>query len=251
MNRILIFLALISFTFALKETTILIKDDVSVKMSLPKNDEIKFTISAPESNKWIMIGLGNETKEADFFLIESGLNTTTITDMEFNNKSQGVIKINNNYSLRTEVEEDTSIYTVTRSINTQNDNDFTISDGKNSIFVASGPDSTPEFLEDMSYENIKLEVATINTDDIISETESEIQANALVHGLCAHISWNWLSLILIISGRYSKYFYSFRIILHAIAGILVLILNFIGSTYYTEMEDENSQNFIGDAHTTF
>ena len=248
MNQIFIFLILISFTLAVKETIMTFHNGVSVKMSLPKNDKIKFTISVPESNKWVILGFGNETKAADFFLIESETNFTTITDMEFNNDNQGIIDVTNDYLMKTEIEEVTKIHTVTRNLDTQDLSDNIIKDGENSIFIAFGSDSIPEFLEDIEYEYFMLEVASINRNLQTTGSKSASQDMALLHGLFTYFAWNWFSLILIISGRYSKYFYSFRIYLHGIVGILALTFDIIGESF-SDIQYFKSQNSIGDAHT--
>ena len=50
--------------------------------------------------------------------------------------------------------------------------------------------------------------------------------------LCSvYIAWNWFSLLLIISGRYAKYFYSVRIWIHGILGLLAVIFNLIGVSF--------------------
>ena len=248
MNKIFFLLLLISFAFAVKETIVKFHNGVVVKMSLPKDDQMKFEISVPENNKWTILGFGNETKEADFFLIESETEFTTITDMEFSSEKQGIIDISNDYVLKTEIKTPTKIYTVTRRLNTQDESDYEIKDGENPIFIAFGSDSTPEFLEDVAYEHFILEVATINRNLATSSSTSDSQNKALLHGLFTYISWNWFSLILIISGRYSKYFYSFRIYLHGVVGVLALIFNLIGVAF-SGIGHYNSQNLIGDAHT--
>ena len=248
MNKILILLALTSLTVAVKETIMSFTNGVSLKTSLPKNDLIQFKISVPENNKWVLIGFGNETTKADFFLIESEFSTTTITDMEFNSEGQGIIDINNDYVLKTQIKAPTKIYTVTRRLNTQDKSDYVIKDGHNSIFIAFGSDSTPRFLEDVVYQHFMLEVATLNRNLATSGSTSNSQDKALLHGLFTYVAWNWFSLILIISGRYSKYFYSFRIYLHGVVGVLALIFNLIGVAF-SGIDHYNSQNLLGDAHT--
>ena len=247
MNKIYIFLLLISFTFALKETIMNFRNEVSVKMTLLSDDLMKFTITVPKSNKWVILGFGNETRKADFFLVESQTNLTTITDMKFNSERHAILDTYNNYILKAEVKAETKIYSVTRNLNTQDSSDYTIKDGTNSIFIAFGSDSTPEFLEDLVYEHFKLEVTTSNRNLDSDDDSDDSGDSALLHGLFTYIAWNWFSLILIISGRYSKYFYSFRIYLHGVVGVLALVFNLIGVAY-SDIDDYDSQNFIGDAH---
>ncbi|CAI2386100.1 unnamed protein product [Moneuplotes crassus] len=85
----------------------------------------------------------------------------------------------------------------------------------------------------------------INSRTRIAEFDSTIDANDIyykVHGILFYISWSIMSFALIVSGRYMKHLYNFRMLIHASVGFLLaantLILVLLSLMKFTVKGDD-------------
>ncbi|CAI2386462.1 unnamed protein product [Moneuplotes crassus] len=224
------------------------EENIKVKMSLPTAELVKFEITVPKEVKWIVIGLGNQTKESDLFMIEHDQQHTAVMDMYSDGQGRIFTDNTNDYLLKIESTDNDISYSVTRKLNTEDDQDTVIVNGFNDVFFAYGSGESPSELIHLDADSFVLEIATVNRNLSSGPATSKTKETALLHGLFTYIAWNWFSLLLIITGRYSKYFYSVRIWVHFVLGLLAVIFNLIGVAF-SDVGYENSQNALGDAHT--
>lgn len=242
---VLIFALFLAVGSAVRLTTKQMQDGTNVTISMPTYDLIKFEISTKDFGVR-GYGFGKSMENLDLFLIEDDGTDVMITDMSTNSVGKLSPDTSNDYTLRTSIVGDLRIYTVTRKPDTHDFEDERIYEGENPMLYFYSKES-PTSLSEMSQETFTLTVEQVDRR-MLASGGSSTSHKALMHGLFCYIAWDWFSFLLIITGRYSKYFYSFRIYLHALIGVLACVFNIIGVAYagigYT-----NSQNSLGDAHT--
>jgi len=71
------------------------------------------------------------------------------------------------------------------------------------------------------------------------------------HGIGLYVAWTLLSYMMLITGRYMKYFYLWRMILHTALGVIILILTIIFVSMAGENEGKSKINSFGKAHGSF
>ena len=157
----------------------------------------------------------------------------------------------NDYSISTAASGSNNIYTVTRNLDTgDSTHDYTIVDGSNNIIYSSTTSSTIVYHGAGNYAAFSIVVdSSAQTVELSSGSLDVDTENATIHGLLMYFAWGVFSLILVLSGRYFKYFYAFRIYVHSFVAIVVLIFNIIAiSEYGNSSRPRPSVNKLGDKH---
>lgn len=217
---------------------------------MPTTTSIIFKVEAPNTG-WVGFGFGTGMTNTDMFVITPSGGSGTITDRYSTGRSTPGLDTTNDYTMTTVASGSTNIYTVTRNLNTGDLNDYVIKDGETKMIYAYGTGTALSYHGEGNYGTLKLTVDSANRSVAVEGGAYEYNTdNALVHGLLLYIAWSWLSFILIITGRYSKYFYVFRMYIHSIVGIVVLVMTLIAvSGYGSSDRPRPSLNKLGDSHT--
>ena len=143
-------------------------------------------------------------------------------------------------------------YTFNRNLNTGDSQDYVILNGKTNLIYSYGGGVLYSQHAGGAYGSLSMTIDTATLD--VSFGSGSLSLNldqTLVHGLLTYIAWGWFSFFLIISGRYSKYFYTFRTYLHAALGILAFLLNVIAvAGFGSGSLVRPSANSLGDKHNS-
>lgn len=212
---------------------------------MPRNDILQIEITTT-SNSSMVFGFEDSNLSVDAFIIEPRLGNATILDLFVNDQGEFEYDMENNYKITTKRVDEEVTYTVTRKFDTKDPLDYIFKDGDNSMFFSSNFDSLEE-IKDL--ETFPVGVNKINRRLDSGGSSSKASEKALLHGLFTYIAWDWFSLLLIVTGRYSKYFYTFRIYVHGVLGLLAVLFNIIGVAFSGIDTDRKSANGLGDAHT--
>jgi hypothetical protein len=221
------------------------EDDTLILVSMPRNDLLQIEITTSR-NSSIIFGFEDKNLPVDGFIIEPQLENATVSDLFKND--QGVLEYDteNNYKIVTKRVDQEVTYIVTRKFDTKDPLDHFLKDGDNSMFFTSDFESLDNIKDLKSFPvGIKIINRRLDSDG----DSSKASENALLHGLFTYIAWDWFSLLLIVTGRYSKYFYTFRIYVHGVLGLLAVLFNIIGVAFSDIETDRKSANGLGDAHT--
>ena len=131
----------------------------------------------------------------------------------------------NNWVLKTVRNGSKNIYFITRKLNTGDTEDNIIVNGTNNMIFAYGPTSTIKYHTSArrSPFSMTIDVYTgvISTGEGILTIDN---SNINRHGIMMYVAWGWLSIAMIITGRYSKYFIFWRIYLHGFIGLSILTI---------------------------
>jgi len=238
---VLILVLLVSSAQAVRKASISLTEDTSVLVSMPRQDLVRWEVITTKDTP-IFIGFQNSGKIGDGFLIEPQEGNATITDLHFDPDGAPLADIVNDYTMIKKEAEGLVMYTVTRMIDTNDSQDSIFMDGENIMAFTS-------ILENPEYEVFPVNFIMTNRRLDSGGNSSKASENALLHGLFTYIAWDWFSILLIISGRYSKYFYTFRVWLHGALGVLAAIFNIIGVAYSDIETDRKPTNSFGDVHT--
>lgn len=216
---------------------------------MPSTTSITFKIEAP-STGWVGFGFGTGMTNTDMFVITASGGAGTITDRFSTGHTTPGLDSVNDYTMTTVTSGSTNTYTVTRNLNTGDSNDYIIKDGETKMIYSYGTGTALSYHGTGNYGSLKLTVKSDKrTVSIEGGSYNYDTDKAIVHGLLLYIAWSWLSFILIISGRYSKYFYVFRMYIHSIVGIVALVMTLIGVAGFGEFDRPRaSVNKLGDAH---
>ena len=215
---------------------------------MPSTTSIQFVIEAPNT-RWIGFGYGSSMTNTDMFtIILSG--TWTITDRYSTGNSLPSADTTNHYTLSTSTGASKNTYTVSRSLNTGDAQDYSIPDGRTNMIYAYGSGTTIGYHGNGNYGALAINVDSANRVVTIEGGTIDYSTdNALIHGLILYMAWGLLSVLLIISGRYSKYFYFLRTYVHGIIGLLTLILTVIAILGFGESDrPRESINKLGNSH---
>jgi hypothetical protein len=247
---------MLHLSIAGKKATKDLGNDVIVVTSLTHPTEIQFAITLPESY-WIRFEFGSNAGTTDGFTISGEYNT--IEDQFKTEDSEIQTDLINNYKMKVSG-SGIKTFTVTRKLSilpTENLNslersDFDIQDGELNIVYSYGNGTSYSDESILSTGLFTLMIKSKVSDaflvhNLTRKLDGEGSSDdILLHGLFTYIAWDIFSVLLILSGRYSKYFYSFRIYMHTIIGILTLIFNIIGVGFGSGESD--SVNALGDSH---
>lgn len=236
---------LLCSSYAVRKAKKSFDDDTVVLVSMPRNDLLQIEITTT-TNRSIVLGFEDSNLSVDAFIIEPRLEIPTISDLFLNDKGQFEYDTENNYKIETKRVEEEVTYTVTRKIDTKDKLDCIFKDGENSMFFSSSFESLSE-IKDL--DTFPVGVNMINRRLDSGGSSSNASEKALLHGLFTYIAWDWFSLLLIVTGRYSKYFYTFRIYVHGVLGLLAVLFNIIGVAFSGIDTDRKSANSLGDVHT--
>jgi len=143
-------------------------------------------------------------------------------------------------------------YSVKRLLETADPEDFNITDGTTNMIYSFGSGVSLGYHGAGVYGAFSFTIDKTSRDVIIGDGSiTHDTEKTLIHGLLNYLAWGWMSFFLIISGRYSKYFYSFRTYVHASLGILTLIFNAVAVIGYGEASTPRPpKNFLGEEHTS-
>ena len=226
-------------------------NSMTVKARLPTTSTIEFEITAP-STGWCGFGFGTSMTNTDMFIIESTGSGVTFTDRYSTGQSAPGSDTTSDITGSTSTSGSTNTYTISRNLNTGDSQDYMISDGSHNMIYSYGSSTSMGYHGVSNYGAITLTTdSSTRTTSISSGSVSIDTDNATIHGLLLYFAWGVLGFVLVISGRYFKYFYLFRIYLHAMIGIIVLILSIIAVGGYGESgRTRKSANSFGDEHTS-
>lgn len=222
---------------------------ITLTVSMPSTTSIVFKIEAP-STGWVGFGFGTSMTNTDMFVITASGSTGTITDRFSTGRSAPGLDTTNDYTMTTVTSGSTNTYTVTRNLNTGDSNDYIIRDGDTNMIYSYGTTAAMTYHGNGNYGSLKLTVSASSRSVSIEGGSFNFDTdNALVHGLLLYFAWGWFSFLLIVSGRYSKYFYVFRLYLHATVGLLTEVLTLIAILGFGESDRPRaSLNKLGDSH---
>ena len=141
-------------------------------------------------------------------------------------------------------------YTFNRDLNTGDSQDYVILNGKTNLIYSYGGGVLYSQHAGGAYGSLSVTIDTTTLD--VSFGSGSISLNidqTLIHGLLTYVAWGWFSFFLIISGRYSKYFYTSRTYFHAALGILAFLFNIIAvAGFGSGSLVRPSANSLGDKH---
>lgn len=212
---------------------------------------IQFSITSPEGY-WIRFGLGvDRNSTTDGFTISGAYGI--IEDQFMAEDSEMQTDSQNDYKM-TVSGSSIKTFAVTRNLDSSDSLDFKILDGEIMITYSYGEGT--EFTKESTVFEGEFTLAVkskLRDVFLVHNITRELDGGGssdtiLLHGLLTYIAWDIFSMMLILSGRYSKYFYSFRIYMHTVLGIATLVFNIIGVGYGTG--ESESVNGLGDSHTS-
>jgi NAD(P)H-flavin reductase len=226
-----------------------LSNDINITISMPSTTTIQFEITANNTH-WVAFGFGSNTMtNSDMLTISSALNA--VEDRWSLSRGSPGLDTTNDFTLTSVTGTNPKVYVVTRSLNTGDTaQDFIIPDGLTDIIYAWGPSISFVGHATGDYGHLAMTITAATRD--VSITGGTVSTNdyAIIHGLLNYFAWSWLSMILIISGRYSKYFYTFRMFVHVLSGLAVLILTMVAIFEYSSFSRPRpSTNSLGDKHT--
>ena len=225
-------------------------NSMTIKARMPSTTSIEFVITAP-STGWCGFGFGSTMTNTDMFVAESTGSGVTFTDRYSTSQSAPGQDTTSHITGSTSTSGNTNTYTISRNLNTGDSQDYAITDGSHNMIYSYGSSTSMSYHGAQNYGAITLTIdSTTRAVSISSGSVSIDTKNATIHGILLYFAWGVFSFVLVVSGRYFKYFYLFRIYVHAIIGILVLILSIIAVGGYGESgRTRKSVNALGDAHT--
>ena len=206
-----------------------ISNGMTFDAALVGSTQIKFTITAGTSG-WVGFGYGTCMCTNDMFVIEvSAAGTATINDYTMNYHSNPNMDAVNDYTLSTVTSGSTNTYTVTRLLNDGDANDYVFKTGTVNIVYAWGSTTAmnnhgSKFGSFSIVLNLSTGTTSVSSTGSITTDDSP----AVKHGVLLYIAWGWLCFFLIVTGRYSKYFYFVHTFLHVAFALLILLFTLIG-----------------------
>lgn len=250
---VMLILSMLILGFSEAKRSLIVDNSIILAGQMPDKDSIEFHITAPKQG-WIALGFGSKMRDANVFIITSNGENSTI-HYGYNPKTKETSKISENpYSLSVKSEGDYNVYTVARKLKSKNENDYQIQLGNHEMVYAYGADS-----ENIDYQSgNEGEVIMAVTEELrivrfeFPTTNEEVKRRNLagggdiVHGILSYLAWCVLTILLVITGRYGKYFYITRNWIHTIIGIIVFILTVIVVAVTASGSD--SLNGFGSAH---
>lgn len=225
---------------------------MSIRVKMPTTTSIEFEITAPSSG-WVGFGFGTSMTNCDMFTIEASGGPGTITDTYSSGHAPPSTDSTNNIALSTSTSGATNVYSVTRDLDTTDAlEDYIIVDGSNNIIYAWSSSTTVAYHGAGSKGALTLTIDSVTQTAALSSGSIKYDTkNATAHALLLYFGWGVLSFILVVSGRYSKYFYSFRIYIHTAAGLTVLLFTIIAVAKFGSSDlPRASANSLGDKHTS-
>ena len=217
---------------------------VVFKASIISSTKIEYIITA-NSTGWVGFGYGSNMGRNDGFYIYANGGAGTIFDIKFNRHNYPNIDTVNDYTISTSTSGSTNTYTVTRLLN---DGDYKIVNGTNNMIHAWGSGTLSDrgdndlafgMIVDLSSGSVQITGGIITIDD--SDTKK--------HGILAYVAWGWISFFLIITGRYSKYFYVVRSFLHAVFAVTILLIALTAVYSIDDIETySTTSSFLGENH---
>ncbi|CAI2385131.1 unnamed protein product [Moneuplotes crassus] len=264
MNLILFGLLTLPVTLAVSTgTTQLNNGSINMTISLPTTTTMRWEITTADTN-WVAIGFGTSMTNVDMITIQNE-GTWTVEDRYSTGHSLPPADTTNNVNnFAVSMSGSTNTYTFERALNTGDSQDFTVSDELSNQFCSKTMDAGcinmiygygngANFAKHSvgAYGQFNFTIKAATRDVFIGE-DSTVKVDTeqtLVHGLLNYIAWGWLSFLLIVTGRYSKYFYSFRTMLHGLVGILALVFTLVAVLGYGKGgRTRASLNSMGDEH---
>ena len=142
----------------------------------------------------------------------------------------------------------TNTYTVTRLLNDGDSNDYIITNGTNNMIYAWGSGTLSDHGPNFAAFSIDLDLSSgsiqITGGEIIYDNTDTVN-----HGILWYVAWGWISFFLILTGRYAKYFYFGRAILHIVFAIAILLLTLIAVYSYDDITTySTTSSFLGKKH---
>jgi NAD(P)H-flavin reductase len=241
---------MLSVSEALSTSTKVLSNDINITISLPSTTTIQFEITA-NNTYWVAFGFGSNTMTNSDMLSITGT-LTTVEDRYSTGRSFPAFDTTSHYTLTSVTGINPKVYTVTRLLSTGDiAQDYIIPDGVTEIIYAWGSSSTFGKHGTGNIGNLAMNITAATRDVSIQDGTVSSNDNAIIHGLLNYFAWSWLSMLLIISGRYSKYFYTFRMFVHVLSGLAVLILTLVAIYGYSSFaRPYPSANSLGDKHTS-
>jgi len=188
----------------------------------------------------------------DMFSIENP-GTWTVQDRYSVGRSLPPLDTTNHYSGFTQtLNGGINTFTVERDLDTGDAEDYQIIDGKSNLIYSYGTAATFGIHGTGVYGALSMSIQAATRTVIIGEgTINSDTEQTLIHGLLNYIAWGWISFFLIITGRYSKYFYTFRTFLHVGLAFLALIMTVVSVLAYGEgARKRPPKNDLGEEHTS-
>jgi len=78
--------------------------------------------------------------------------------------------------------------------------------------------------------------------------DTEVKRKFFLHGLIMSIAWGFLPIFMIISGRYMKHLYTFRMWIHRFVGAVIQLLTVAYFIYFWLTEHGKSSEDLGQYH---
>jgi hypothetical protein len=222
-------------------------NDVHVIVSMPNPTQIEFSITSL-AQYWIRFELGFTQR---IFTVSGELDT--IEDQNRVGNLTVQTDMLNDYTMLVSG-SGPKTYMVVRNMNPLDSSNLKILDGELNIKYLYG--NGAHFSEESTVSEgdftvlIRSKVRDVFlVHSLTRKLDGEgSSADILLHGLFTYFAWDIFSMFLILSGRYSKYFYLFRMYAHTTLGFGAMIFNIIGVGYGAGPTD--SVNALGDSHTS-
>ncbi|CAI2386799.1 unnamed protein product [Moneuplotes crassus] len=227
-------------------------NNINVTVTLISSSAIRWQITTSNSH-WVAIGFGSSMTNTDMISIENS-GTWAVKDRYSTSPTFPPEDTTNNVrNFAVTSSGSINTYTFERDLNTGDSQDHVIADGSTNMIYAYGFGAAFSSAHGAGmFGAFSISMNSATRDIAFGEGTIKVDTEqTLIHGLFMYIAWGWLSFFLIVTGRYSKYFYSFRTILHGFIGILALIFTLIGVVGYGEGgRTRQSLNSLGDEHTS-
>jgi hypothetical protein len=214
---------------------------MKVSARLPSATTIEFTIKADKAN-YVSIGFGSDTMtNADVVSVENTATTPTVHDRWSTSHATPVADTGTNeWTMTSSVTGSTATYVLTRVLDTGNTSeDYKIPlDTEFKMIWCYGPGAFAD--HGPRYGNFIVTAYSANKQVILGSKGG--LDNYEIHGLGTYIAWSCLSFILIVTGRWFKSFPRGRIVIHAIVGILIMVMSIVFTGYADGAADKPIQN---------